>query len=258
MKKALKDRGGEEILSKLVTSDDPQSPSKVLECIIRLTHQGWNLPRGVSEEDMTEGNSEEEENSSEDIDSLLNKIEPVEVEEKGDKEEKLQEEDMFNLLEGIDSVDEQPQNPSPINRRPELSQVSQEEEAEEENIVEERFGTDENSIPKDYERIIASLKQTVVKLCEERDNLRKERQKLYIGIPEELDSSLREIAIELGKNNTPFSPAELKKVYNGAYDKTIGRGAIGRVFQNWLSVGFVKRLTVNNKAVRGYYLLVVS
>ncbi len=238
LKKALKDKGGEEILSELLTSDDPQSPSKILDCIIRLTHQGWNLPGGGPEEDMTEGNSEEE-NSSEDIDSLLNKIEPVEAEEKSDKEEKLQEEDMSNLLEEIDSVDEQPQNPPPINREPEPSQ------AEGKNTV-------------DYEKIVAALKKTVAKLCEERNNLRKEKSKMYISIPEELDSSLREIAIELGKNNTPFTPAELKKVYNRAYEKTISRGAIGRVFQYWLTVGFVKRLMVNEKAVRGYYLLANS
>lgn len=235
LEKALKEQGGEEILSELLTSDDPQSPSKILDCIIRLTHQGWNLPKGGSEEALTEDNSEEEEDSSEGIGSLLNQIDPVEAEEKSDNEKRLQEEDMSNLLEGIDSVNEQPQNPPPINREPS--------QAEEKNTV-------------DYEKIITTLKKTVVKLCEERDNLRKETRKPYtITIPEELDNSLREIAIELGKNNTPFTPAELKRVYNGAYDKKINRGTIGKVFHYWLTVGFVKRLIVNEKAVRGYYLL---
>ncbi len=231
LEKALKEQGGEEVLSDLLASDDPLSPSKIFDSIIRLTHQGWNLPGKGSEEGLTEGNSEEN------INSLLNNIEPVEAEEKSDKEERLEEEDMSNLLDGIDPVDEQPQNPLPVKREPEPSQ------AEGKNTV-------------DYEKIVAALKNTVVKLCEERYNLRKERKKLCINIPEELDNSLREIAIKLGKNNTPFPPAELKKVYNRAYERNISRGAIGRVIQYWLTVGFVKRLIINEKAVRGYYLLV--
>ncbi len=242
LEKALKEQRGEEILSELLTSDDPQSSSKLFDCIIRLTHQGWNLPEegsGGSEEDLTEGNSEED--SSEDIDSLLNHIEPVEAEEKSDNEEILQGEDMSNLLEGIDPVDKQPENPPPTNREPEPSQ------AEKKNTI-------------NHEKIVAALKKTVINLCEERDNLRKlrkETRKPYtITIPEELDVKFREIAIELGKNNTPFTPAELKRTYDGVYDKEISRGYIGRVFYYWLTVGFVKKLIVNEKAVRGYYLLV--
>ena len=55
--------------------------------------------------------------------------------------------------------------------------------------------------------------------------------------------------------NIPFTPEELRKVYNGENGKNITRGAIGNVLRYWIEISFVKKLIVNQREIRGFYIV---
>ncbi len=107
--------------------------------------------------------------------------------------------------------------------------------------------------PEKLLKIIENLKNKVEKVEKERDSLQEQMENPRpFGITARLDFLLRDCALSI---TSPFSPEEVRSRYNTENGKNISRGAIGNVLRWWKEIGYIEKLKVDNKEIRGFYVI---
>ncbi len=230
--KIQKTRGGSSELRRLLSSGDPRDEALAIYCIIATAAE--------TPEKEKEKQQDAEEESLED---LLSQIDPLEE----DAESR----------EGISEPVE-----SPTKQEPPLVESPAEESSAE--VAEEESHSAEvsrESEPADgvcagctrlarSSHIIQALKSTVVRLCRERDMLRKSGYRKPVS-EEMINTMLRAIS-KLGE---VFTPAEVHAAYVDIRGKNVKKGTVTRAVRELRILGYIEHVRLGDREIRGYYRL---
>jgi len=240
-KEIEKVRGGASELKRLLSTGDPRDEAKAIYCIIATAAE----TSGKEKQMQQDTNAEEET-----LEALLSQIDPLEEESSEEKipsiakdtsakvesfsERSLTEDDSTNK----DSLAEEslPADTMKIESQPADSMPIEAQENEHAR----------------YRRIIQALKSTVVRLCRERDKLRKLATERPGYISEAMiDTMLRAIS-GLGE---VFTPAEVHTTYIKSKGKQVKKGTVTRAIRELSMQGYIEHVRLGGKVVRGYYRL---